>query len=177
MQWNNNNNRQAILCADLTARGVACFCVRSSLLSARKNDIIGVTNIFKEAEQMGIYVNPDNIDFQRAINSQIYVDKSGLIELTNAKLFTEQQFICVSRPRRFGKSMATNMLTAYYSRGCDSHEMFSELKIAKSTDFEKHLNKYNVIHINMVNFLSESKDMNELIAFVSDTADKGQELS
>ena len=117
---------------------------------------------------MGIYVNPDNIDFQRAINSQIYVDKSGLIELTNAKLFTEQQFICVSRPRRFGKSMTANMLTAYYSRGCDSREMFSDLKIAKSADFEKHLNKYNVIHINMVNFLSESKDMNELIDFVSE---------
>lgn len=117
---------------------------------------------------MGIYVNPDNIDFQRAINSQIYVDKSGLIELTNAKLFTEQQFICVSRPRRFGKSMTANMLTAYYSRGCNSREMFSDLKIAKSTDFEKHLNKYNVIHINMVNFLSESKDMNELIDFVSE---------
>lgn len=117
---------------------------------------------------MGIYINPDNIDFQRAINSQIYVDKSGLIELTNAKLFTEQQFICVSRPRRFGKSMTANMLTAYYSRGCDSREMFSDLKIAKSADFEKHLNKYNVIHINMVNFLSESKDMNELIDFVSE---------
>lgn len=117
---------------------------------------------------MGIYVNPDNIDFQRAINSQIYVDKSGLIELTNAKLFTEQQFICVSRPRRFGKSMTANMLTAYYSRGCDSREMFSDLKIAKSADFKKHLNKYNVIHINMVNFLSESKDMNELIDFVSE---------
>ena len=117
---------------------------------------------------MGIYVNPDNIDFQRAINSQIYVDKSGLIGLTNAKLFTEQQFICVSRPRRFGKSMTANMLTAYYSRGCDSREMFSDLKIAKSADFEKHLNKYNVIHINMVNFLSESKDMNELIDFVSE---------
>lgn len=57
MQWN-NNNRQAILCADLTARGVACFCVRSSLLSARKNDIIGVTNIFKEADCVGsIYDN------------------------------------------------------------------------------------------------------------------------
>lgn len=122
---------------------------------------------------MGIYVNPNNVDFQRAINSQIYVDKSGLIELTNAKLFTEQQFICVSRPRRFGKSMTANMLTAYYSRGCDSREMFSELKIAKSAGFDK----YNVIHINMVNFLSESKDMNELIDFVSDTADKGQELS
>lgn len=117
---------------------------------------------------MGIYVNPDNVDFHRAINSQIYVDKSGLIELTNAKLFTEQQFICVSRPRRFGKSMTANMLTAYYSRGCDSRKMFSDLKISGAADFEKHLNKYNVIHINMVNFLSESKDMNELIDFVSE---------
>ena len=150
---------------------------RFSLLSPQKNGIIGITNISKETDCVGIYVNPDNIDFQRAINSQIYVDKSGLIELTNAKLFTEQQFICVSRPRRFGKSMTANMLTAYYSSGCDSREMFSDLKIAKSADFEKHLNKYNVIHINMVNFLSESKDMNELIDFVSDTADKGQELS
>lgn len=115
---------------------------------------------------MGIYVNPDNIDFQRAINSQIYVDKSGLIELTNAKLFTEQQFICVSRPRRFGKSMAANMLTAYYSRGCDSRKMFSELKIAKSADFEKHLNKYNVIHINMVDFLDRSKTMDEMLDYL-----------
>lgn len=98
---------------------------RFSLLSPQKNGIIGITNIFKETDCVGIYVNPDNIDFQRAINSQIYVDKSGLIELTNAKLFTEQQFICVSRPRRFGKSMTANMLTAYYSSGCDSREMFS----------------------------------------------------
>lgn len=77
MQWN-NNNRQAILCADLTARGVACFCVRSSLLSARKNDIIGVTNIFKEAGCMGIYVNPNNVDFQRCLQQDIYVDKTNL---------------------------------------------------------------------------------------------------
>ena len=126
---------------------------------------------------MGIYLNPENVDFQKSLNSEIYIDKTELIAYTNKKLNTEQGYICVSRPRRFGKSMAANMLTAYYSRGCDSHEMFSDLKIAKSNDFEKHLNKYNVIHINMVNFLSESKDMNELIAFVSDTADKGQELS
>ena len=105
---------------------------------------------------MGIYLNPGNIDFQRALNSDIYVDKSELIKYTNSKLFTEQQFICVSRPRRFGKSMAANMLTAYYSRGCNSKDMFSKLNIAKSESFEKHLNKYNVIHINMVNFMNKS---------------------
>ena len=117
---------------------------------------------------MGIYLNPGNIDFQRALNSDIYIDKSSLIEYTNKKLFTEQQFICVSRPRRFGKSIAANMLMAYYSLGCDSKEMFGKLKISNADSFEKHLNQYNVIHINMVNFLSESKNMDEMIKFIEE---------
>ena len=116
---------------------------------------------------MGIYLNPSNVDFQRALNSEIYVDKSELIKYTNSKLFTEQQFICVSRPRRFGKSMAANMLTAYYSRGCNSKEMFSSLKIAEAETFEKHMNKYNVIHINMVNFMGRSKSINDMIENLS----------
>lgn len=115
---------------------------------------------------MGIYLNPNNIDFKRAINSEIYVDKSMMIEETNRHLFTEQQYICVSRPRRFGKSMAANMLTAYYSRGCDSRELFSGLKISQSESFGKHLNRYNVIHLNMVNYLAESKNMEEMLAFI-----------
>ena len=73
---------------------------------------------------MGILLNPDNSDFKRAINSKIYIDKSELIQYTNSVINTEQRFICVSRPRRFGKSMAANMLTAYYSKGCDSRELF-----------------------------------------------------
>lgn len=118
---------------------------------------------------MGIYLNPNNIDFYNAVNhSQIYVDKTDLIKYTNNVLFGEQKFICVSRPRRFGKSMAANMLTAYYSKGCDSREMFSNLKISKSETFEKHLNKYNVIHINMVNILDESQNMDEMINFIGE---------
>lgn len=62
---------------------------------------------------MGIYLNPSSIGFKRSLNSEIYVDKTGLIEKTNALLDTEQKFICVSSPRRFGKSMAVNMLSAY----------------------------------------------------------------
>lgn len=117
---------------------------------------------------MGIYLNPNGVDFQEALNSEIYVDKSGLIEYTNIVLRTKQKYICVSRPRRFGKLMAAEMLTAYYSRGCDSREMFSKLKIAKTEAFDKHLNKYNVIHINMVNFLSESHNMKEMIEFIEE---------
>lgn len=117
---------------------------------------------------MGIYLNPNNISFQQALNSKIYVDKSMLIKYVNSVIYTEQKFICVSRPRRFGKSMTANMLTAYYSRGCDSGEMFQNLKISQNTDFEKHLNKYNVIHINMQEFLSESDSMEEMLEFIDE---------
>ena len=116
---------------------------------------------------MGILLNPDNIDFYNAVNySELYVDKTELIKYTNKVLFGEQKYICVSRPRRFGKSMAANMLTTYYSRGCDSREMFSKYKIARADSFEKHLNKYNVIHINMVNFLSHGNSMTEIINYL-----------
>lgn len=115
---------------------------------------------------MGIHLNPNNIDFWQALNSKIYVDKSMLIEYTNNAVYTEQKFICVSRPRRFGKSMAANMLMAYYSRGCNSKEMFSGLKIAESESFEKHLNKYNVIHINMVDYFGESENIEEMLNFI-----------
>ena len=116
---------------------------------------------------MGIYLNPENVDFQEVLNSKIYVDKSELIQYTNSVLRTTQKYICVSRPRRFGKSMAANMLTAYYSRGCDSRELFQGLKIATHPDFEKHLNQYNVIHLNMQNFLSKTQTIEQMIALVT----------
>lgn len=117
---------------------------------------------------MGIYLNPNNVDFKRALNSKVYIDKSELIQYTNSVMNTEQQFICVSRPRRFGKSMAANMLTAYYSCGCDSREIFQNLKVAQDFSFEKHLNQYNVIHLNMRDYLTESESMQELIQFIEE---------
>ncbi|OPZ20377.1 MAG: putative AAA-ATPase [Firmicutes bacterium ADurb.BinA205] len=101
---------------------------------------------------MGILLNPNNTDFEEATNAEIYVDKTELIAYANKVIRTPQKYICVSRPRRFGKSMAANMLTAYYSKECDSRELFKPYKIAKSDSFEKYLNKYNVIHINMVEY-------------------------
>lgn len=115
---------------------------------------------------MGIYLNPENDKFRKSVNSEIYVDKTGLIEYANKVMDTEQQNICVSRPRRFGKSMAANMLAAYYSRGCDSRELFNNLKISKSVGFEEHLNKYDTIFINVQEFLSETKCMDEMIALI-----------
>lgn len=106
---------------------------------------------------MGIYLNPANDGFWRAVRSEIYVDKTELIADTNKYLNTEQQYICVSRPRRFGKSMALNMLAAYYSRGCESEELFAGRKIENDPTFREHLNQYDVILLNIQQFLIEAK--------------------
>lgn len=87
---------------------------------------------------MGRFLNPNNRAFQITLNSEIYVDKTGLIEYTNKAIDTMKAFICNSL-RRFGKSIAANMLTAYYSKGCDSKEMFSGLQISSMDSFEKYL--------------------------------------
>jgi len=111
----------------------------------------------------GTYLNPSNEGFAESLRSEIYVDKSGLISYTNHILKTKQKFVCVSRPRRFGKTMAAEMLVAYYSLGCDSNEMFSNLNIAKAKSFSEHMNIYNVIFLNMQKFLSKTKDVNGMI--------------
>ena len=77
---------------------------------------------------------------------------------TNQYLNTEQQYICVSRPRRFGKSMALKMLAAYYSRGCDSGELFKRFRIEKEESFKEHLNRYEVIFLNMQQFLIRARE-------------------
>ena len=105
---------------------------------------------------MGIYLNPGNISFAKTIRSEIYVDKTGLIACTNEYLNTRDHYLCVSRPRRFGKSMTLEMLAAYYSCGCNSRELFAGFKIAQHKDFEKHLNQYDVIYLNMQQFLIEA---------------------
>ena len=118
---------------------------------------------------MGLFVNPDNRAFLDAVDGEIYVDKSGLLESTNRFLGTPQKFICNSRPRRFGKSMAANMLAAYYSKGCDSHELFASLAIAKSADYEKYLNKFDVIHLDIQWCFKEAGSAEKTVSFITQT--------
>ncbi len=118
---------------------------------------------------MGRFVNPDNSAFQVALNSEIYIDKSGLLEEINKVLDTVQGYVCHSRPRRFGKSITANMLTAYYSKGCNSEKMFSEFEISNYDDFKTHLNKYNVIHIDIQWFLSNVKDIDYVVDYISNS--------
>ena len=101
---------------------------------------------------MGLYINIGNAGFQSARNGE-YVDKSGLISIINATLNTERRFSCITRARRFGKSMAAKMLCAYYDQSCDSRSLFSDLEIASDPSFERHLNKYPVIYIDLSDFM------------------------
>lgn len=112
---------------------------------------------------MGTYVNPGNAAFREAINSKIYIDKTELIAYTNSVLNTKQKNICVSRPRRFGKSMAADMLAAYYSRGCNSAELFAGTKIEAEKSFSSHLNRHSVIRLDVQRFLEKERDLDTFI--------------
>ena len=112
---------------------------------------------------MGVYLNPGDELFREAVNSQIYVDKSMLLSYTNSVFKTSDKFLCVSRPRRFGKTTAANMVAAYYCRTADAKTAFGGLKIADDPNFDKFCNKYDVIRINMQQFLSGSGDIDKLL--------------
>lgn len=101
---------------------------------------------------MSKYFNPDNASFVQAVNSSVYVDKTGLLKYTNKILCSENKCLAVSHARRFGKSQAAGMIDAYYSVGSDSRELFSKFEIGGTEDFLTHLNKYNVIHLDISTF-------------------------
>lgn len=111
---------------------------------------------------MGRFFNPGNAGFESVV-SYDYVDKTGLISLVNTAIGTPRKLVCVTRPRRFGKSFAARSLVAYYSCGCDSHALFDDLDITSSPDFERHLNSYNVISLDTTEFL----DSHDLVSSVT----------
>ena len=102
---------------------------------------------------MGIYVNPGKTGFEQ-MRKSTYVDKTGLIALINQTIETDRKLTCISRPRRFGKSYAAQMLCAYYDASCNSHDLFDDMEIAKAPDYETHINQYNVIRLDITGFLS-----------------------
>ena len=95
---------------------------------------------------MGIYLNPGNDTFSVISHSKMYIDKTEIINFTNSYIGEIRPYIASSRPRRFGKTIAAETLAAYYSKGCNSKELFNGLKIAKLASFEKHLNQYVLKH-------------------------------
>lgn len=115
---------------------------------------------------MANYLNPGNAGFQEIRNAE-YVDKSELIGLVNRTIRTPQKLSCVSRPRRFGKSFAAKMLCAYYDRSCDSHHLFDDLAIAQSPTYDAHLNRYDVLYVDMTAIIGEVGTEN-LIAHIKE---------
>ena len=111
-----------------------------------------------------LYVNPDSDSFKECLADDIYVDKSMMIAELNKLLGKNgRKYVCVSRPRRFGKSMAGAMIASYYSRGCDSRPLFDRLKISKDASYEGNLNKRNVIKIDVNAFFSTTKDKTRVV--------------
>ncbi|MBR4532203.1 AAA family ATPase [bacterium] len=112
---------------------------------------------------MGIYVNPGNENLKMDLNSKIFVDKSLFIKKISEFVNTDSRFICVSRPRRFGKTRINKIMTAYFSKGCNSRELFKDLKIAKESCFEENLNKFNVLSIDMGFFYNNAENKNDVL--------------
>lgn len=104
---------------------------------------------------MGTYLNPGNSGFARIIK-QHYVDKTGLINVLNRRIETSENLICISRPRRFGKSYAAQMLCAYYDKTCDSHDLFSGYKVSEDGLYETYINKYDIIYLDMTQIIGEA---------------------
>ena len=117
---------------------------------------------------MGRFLNPDNGAFSEAVNSEIYIDKTRLLEYTNRVINTTSKFICNSRPRRFGKSMTADMLSAYYSRGCDSKELFKNYEISTVSSYEKNLNKYDVIHFDVQWCMMDAEDTDHVVDYINE---------
>ena len=113
---------------------------------------------------MGTYLNPGNSGFARIVESD-YVDKTGLIGIINRTIGTTKNLTCISRPRRFGKSYAAQMLSAYYDKTCDSHELFENYTIAKDPSYEQHIMKYDVIYLDMTGVIGET-GLKDIVSYI-----------
>ena len=103
-----------------------------------------------------------------ACRKSLYVDKSGLISFINKTLGTSAKLTCVSRPRRFGKSYAAQMLCAYYDKSCASEELFDDLEIAKDASYKKHLNQYDVVYLDITWFISICENKKEIVKYLQE---------
>ncbi|MCR5622124.1 MAG: ATP-binding protein [Treponema sp.] len=117
---------------------------------------------------MGIYLNPNNENFTGTTKRDIYVDKTMMIKVLNRFMETDNKYVCVSRPRRFGKTIAGNMLSAYYSKGCDSRQLFARYRISREPSFETYLNKLNVIQIDLNSEYQNARDKDRLLDALQD---------
>ena len=122
---------------------------------------------------MGTYLNPGSQSYQMTVNSKIYIDKTEMLQYLNSLVNTQQRFVSVSRPRRFGKSIAADMICAYYDREAKSRELFEKRLLAKcepiiagnqTITWDGYLGKYDVIRIVMTDFIKSDIGVPEALA-------------
>ncbi|MCR5451007.1 MAG: AAA family ATPase, partial [Lachnospiraceae bacterium] len=116
---------------------------------------------------MGIYLNPTPENFRRTLASEVYVDKTMMIAELSRFIDAGNNYVCISRPRRFGKTIASEMLSAYFSKGQDTHSLFDNLKIANAPSYEDNINKYNVIKLDMNSEYQSAIEKNDLIKIIT----------
>ena len=114
---------------------------------------------------MGTYLNPGNSRFAEILHSD-YINKTGLIRLVNSTIGTKKKLTCISRPRRFEKSYAAQMLCAYYDKTCDSHALFKDFDIAQDRSYEEHLGKYDIIYWDMAGIRPYTEKYSNLVSFL-----------
>jgi hypothetical protein len=114
--------------------------------------------------QMGTYINPGKAAYQMAVNSEIYIDKTEMIQYINSVVNTQQRFVSVSRPRRFGKTIAANMLCAYYDREADSHKLFESHTVAGTSGWDEYQGKFDVIYLVMTRFFKSRLTVSEALS-------------
>ena len=135
---------------------ICIFAIESGLISPATCEII-----------MGTYINRGNCEFSDIVNGE-YVDKTSLIPFINMTLNSERRYSCVTRSRRFGKSMAAKMLCAYYDKSCDSRKLFSGLVAEKDKSFEKYLNKYRVIYLDVTSFTARPELGDKIVRVIQE---------
>ena len=121
---------------------------------------------------MGMFLNRGNQEFDYVVNSEIYVDTTDMITSFNKKINTEQRYISVSRPRRFGKSITANMIAAYFEKGCDSRYLFESRKLGEKKNWDQNLNKYDVIRIDLADIRSRRENAEETLDYIDEVVVK-----
>ena len=124
---------------------------------------------------MGIYLNPGSDRYEEALRTEIYVDKTNMISFLNSVVNTKRKYVAVSRPRRFGKTTTADMISAYYDCSINARDLFEDKKIStnpklyeagregKKSPWDIYLNKFYVIHVNMVDLATETGSIPEML--------------
>lgn len=136
---------------------------------------IGVCRTIRQGgERMGIYLNPGKQGYQMAVNSEIFVDKTEMIRYLNTVINTQQRFVSVSRPRRFGKTIAADMISAYYDRESDSRGMFETLRLSQNApemqeqEWDAYIGAFDVLRLVMTDFMEDIDSVQEMLQYLTD---------